>query len=65
MANDDGYYDENDELIGWYNDYKLRKAEKAETKEEMLREGWHPLRWWDWCMPEDDKKGTEKLRKDE
>ena len=17
---------------------------------------WHPTRWWDWCMPEDNKK---------
>ena len=17
---------------------------------------WHPSRWWDWCVPEDDKK---------
>ena len=17
---------------------------------------WHPLRWWNWCMPEDEKK---------
>ena len=17
---------------------------------------WHPTRWWDWCMPEDEKK---------
>ena len=22
---------------------------------------WHPSRWWDWCMSEDEKKETEKL----
>ena len=21
---------------------------------------WHPSRWWDWCMSEDQKKETEK-----
>ena len=22
---------------------------------------WHLLRWWDWCMSEDEKTETEKL----
>ena len=22
---------------------------------------WHPSRWWDWCMSEDEKQETEKL----
>ena len=22
---------------------------------------WHPSRYWDWCMSEDEKKETEKL----
>ena len=22
---------------------------------------WHPSRWWDWCIPKDEKKETEKL----
>ena len=22
---------------------------------------WHPTHWWDWCVPEDEKRGTEKL----
>ena len=21
---------------------------------------WHPTRWWDWCMSEDEKKGRNK-----
>ena len=21
----------------------------------------HPLRWWDWCMSEDEKQQTEKI----
>ena len=31
---------------------------------ELLYVGWHPSRWWDWSIPEDDKKETEKLWKD-
>ena len=22
---------------------------------------WHPSRWWDQCVPEDEKRDTEKL----
>ena len=32
MADDDDYYDEDDEHVEWYEDYKQRKTEKAETK---------------------------------
>lgn len=60
---DDYYYNENDELLDCYNDYKQRNAKKAEIKEELLRVEEHPLKWWDWLMPEDKKK-TEKLWKD-
>ena len=21
-----------------------------------MRIAWHPSRWWDWCVPEDEKK---------
>ena len=24
---------------------------------------WHPSRYWDWCVPEDEKEATEKLWK--
>ena len=23
--------------------------------------GWHPKRWWDWCLPEDEKKAIESI----
>ena len=23
---------------------------------EIVPEAWHPTRWWDWYMPEDEKK---------
>ena len=22
---------------------------------------WHPSRWWDWCVPKDEKKETENI----
>ena len=40
---------------------KKRRAQKAKIKEELMPIAWHPPRWWDWCIPEDEKKETEKL----
>ena len=50
----DGDYD--DETPEWYEGYQKRKAPKAKIKEELLPIAWHPSRWWDWCIPEDEKK---------
>ena len=47
----------------WYDSYKKRKAEKSSIKEELLTIAWHPSRYWDWCMSEEEKKETEKLWK--
>ena len=33
-----------------------RKALKKELNEELMPVAWHPKRWWDWCLPEDEKK---------
>ena len=38
-----------------------RKAQKVKVKQELTRVAWHPSRWWDWCVPENDKTETEKL----
>ena len=57
--NDD--YCNDDEFIEWYNAYKKRKTQKAQTKKELMPVSWHPSRHWDWCMSEDEKKETEKL----
>ena len=53
--------DENNDFFKWYDGYKKRKAQKAKLKEELMRVVWYPSRWWDWCVPEDEKKETEKL----
>ena len=52
--NDD--YCNDDQLIEWYDGYKKRKAQKTQIKEELMSIAWHLSRWWDWCIPEDEKK---------
>ena len=58
----DDYYDDN-ELIKWYDGYQKRKIQKAQIKKELMPIAWHPSRWWDWCVPEDEKKEIEILWK--
>ena len=38
-------------------------VQKAKIKEDLMPIDWHPLRWWDWCVPEDEKEQTEELWK--
>ena len=58
--NDDDYCND-DEVIGWYDGYEKRKAQKAEIKDELIPFTWHPSRSLNWCVPEDEKKDMEKL----
>ena len=39
-------------LIQWLS----KTAQKAKIKEEFLPIAWHPSRWWDWCVSEDEKR---------
>ena len=57
----DNYWDDDDIFFKWYHGYKKRKTQKAQSKKELMPIAWHPSRWWDWCVPEDEKKETEKL----
>ena len=43
------------------DEWNKRKAQKAQIKKELMSIAWHPSRWWDWCVPEDEKKETEKI----
>ena len=52
--NDD--YCNDDQLIKWYDGYRKRKAQKTQIKEELMSIAWHLSRWWDWFIPEDEKK---------
>ena len=53
-------YDDEVNFFKWYVWYKKRKAQKASVKEELLPMAWHPSRYWNWLMSEDEKRKTEK-----
>ena len=36
--------------------YKERKAQKAQIKYELAPIAWHPDRYLDWCIDEDEKR---------
>ena len=38
-----------------------RRAQKAKIKEELMSIARQPSRYWDWCVPEDEKQEIEKL----
>ena len=49
------------EINKWYEGHQKRKAQKAKIKDELMPIAWHPSRWWDWCVPNEEKEETEKL----
>ena len=53
-------FDDYDVLITLRDAYRKRKAQKAKIKEDLMPVSWHPDRWWDWCVPEYEKKELEK-----
>ena len=68
IRHDDEYHDDDDDddddrLIKWYDGYQKGKAQKGKIKKELMPIAWHPSRCWDWCVPEDGKKETEKMWK--
>ena len=54
-------FDNDDDLITWYEGYKKRKAQKAKIKEELMPTAWHHTRMQDWCIAEDEKERTEEI----
>ena len=50
-------------FIKRYDAYKKRKAQKTQIEKELMPIAWHPSRWWDWCVSNDEKQDTEKLWK--
>ena len=56
LWNSDDYYCNDDEVTEWYKGYKKQKAQKASIKKELLPIAWHPSSYWDWCVPEDEKR---------
>ena len=45
-----------DRLDNWSEGYQKRKAQKAKIKDQLMPIAWHPSRWWDWCVPEEERK---------
>ena len=45
------------ELFRWHHKKKYQK----DIKEELMPVAWHPSRYWDWCMADEEKKTAEQL----
>ena len=43
-------------LLAWHIEFEKRKAFKKELNEELMLISWHPRRWWNFCITEDEKK---------
>ena len=52
-------------FIKRYEGYQKRGAQKAKIKEELMPIAWHPARWWDWCVSEDEKDAAIALINDD
>ena len=52
-------------LLAWRNKFEKGKAYKRELRKELMPAAWHPTRWSDWGLPEDDKKGIKPIFIDE
>ena len=40
----------------WHIQFEKRKELKKKISEELTQVAWHPNRWWNVCVPEDEKK---------
>ena len=47
--------------LAWYIKFEKRKALKKKLNEELMPIAWHPKRWLNFCMSEDEKKETELI----
>ena len=43
-------------LLAWHTKFKKRKELKKELSNELMSVAWHPKRWSDWSVSEDEKK---------
>ena len=53
--------EDEDNFFKWCYGYRKRKEQKARIKEDLMPIAWHPSRYWDWCLSEDEKREKEKL----
>ena len=47
--------------LAWYIKFEKRKALKKKLNEELMPIAWHPKRWLNFCMSENEKKETELI----
>ena len=48
--------------MAWHNRVKQRKVFIKDIRKELMPVAWHPIRWWNWCLPEyEKKKGREPI----
>ena len=45
----------------WLGITEKRKALKMNISEELMLIAWHPKRWWNFCVSEDEKKEIEPI----
>ena len=47
----------------WLGILNLKNAKylEKELNEELISVAWHPNRWWDWCVSEDEKKEIDPM----
>ena len=43
-------------LLAWHIKFKKRKELKKKISDELIPLAWHPKRWWNFCLSEDEKK---------
>ena len=44
------------DFLAWHIKFEKRKALKKKISEELMPLAWHPRRWWNFCMSENEKK---------
>ena len=64
----DNNFDEDDpdtviliRLLSWHIKFEKIKALKKKISEELIPIAWHPKRWWNFCVSEDEKKEIEPI----
>ena len=50
-----------DSIFVKHTKFEKRKALKKKLNEELMPVAWHPNRWWDWCVSENEKKEIEPI----
>ena len=48
-------------LLAWHIKFESHKALKIELNDELMLLAWHPRRWWNFCMAEDETKEIEPM----